>query len=107
MTIELYIAILLTVIVLAIVVGAAALVAFLVQLRRTAKTVETAAQRVVDQVHRVGDMAGTVSQLAMGLAGAFGKRSLLGAGLLYSLVRFFRRNKKKKNPFDDIGEDDE
>jgi cyanate permease len=107
MTIELYIAILLTVIVLAIGVSAAALVALLVQLRRTAKAVEAAAHRATEQVQRVGDMAGGLGQVAVGLAGAFGKKSLMGAGLLYSLIRFFRRNKKKKHSFDDVVEDNE
>ncbi|MBK8870335.1 MAG: hypothetical protein KBG07_01985 [Elusimicrobia bacterium] len=107
MTIELYIAILLTVVVVTIVVGAAALVVLVMQLRRTAKAVETAAHRAAEQVHRVGDMAGTLGQVAVGLAGAFGKKSLLGAGLLYSIVQFFRRKKEKKNPFEDVEENDE
>ncbi|MBK8871283.1 MAG: hypothetical protein IPN19_09625 [Elusimicrobia bacterium] len=95
MTIELYIAILLTVVVVTIVVGAAALVVLVMQLRRTAKAVETAAHQAAEQVHRVGDMAG-VGASGGGVGGAFGKKGLLGAGLLYSMVNSFDVKRKEK-----------
>lgn len=108
MTIELYIAILLTVIVLCILAGTVAIVIALIQLKRTARAVELAAIRAGDQIGRVGDMAGSLGQVALGLAGAMGKKTVLGAGLLYSLFRFIRRGKKKKNPLaEGEGDDDD
>ena len=107
MSIELYIAILLTIVVLSILAGAVALVVTLLQLTRTASAIEMAAVRAGDQIGRVGDMAGSLGQVAMGLAGAMGKKTVLGAGLLYSLFRFIRRGKKKKNPLAEEKDDDE
>lgn len=107
MSIELYIAILLTIVVLSILAGAVALVVTLLQLKRTASAIEMAAVRAGDQIGRVGDMAGSLGQVAMGLAGAMGKKTVLGAGLLYSLFRFIRRGKKKKNPLAEEKDDDE
>lgn len=107
MSIELYIAILLTIVVLSILAGAVALVVTLLQLKRTASAIEMAAVRAGDQIGRVGDMAGSLGQVAMGLAGAMGKKTVLGAGLLYSLFRFIRRGKKKKNPLTEEKDDDE
>lgn len=107
MSIELYIAILLTIVVLSILAGAVALVVTLLQLKRTASAIEMAAVRAGDQIGRVGDMAGSLGQVAMGFAGAMGKKTVLGAGLLYSLFRFIRRGKKKKNPLAEEKDDDE
>lgn len=100
MTLELYTAILLTLIVLSILIVAGAIVAALLQLRKTAQAIEHLAVRAGDQLGRVGDMAGSLGQVALGIAGAVGKKSLLSAGLLFSLFRFFRKRRKKENPFD-------
>ena len=104
MSIELYIAILLTVIVLCILAGTVTIVVTLIQLKVTARAIEMAAVRAGDQIGRVGDMAGSLGQVALGIAGAMGKKTGLGAGLLYSLFRFLRRGKKKTSP---LSEDDD
>ena len=107
MSIELYIAILLTIIVLSLLAGAVAFVVTLLQLKRTAAAIEIAAIRAGDQIGRVGDMAGSLGQVAMGIAGSMGKKTVLGAGLLYSLFRFLRRGKKKKSArVEEEGDDD-
>jgi uncharacterized membrane protein len=98
MSIELYIAILLTIVVLSILAGAVALVVTLLQLKRTASAIEMAAVRAGDQIGRVGDMAGSLGQVALGIAGTMGRKTVMGAGLLYSLFRFIRQGHKKKNP---------
>jgi hypothetical protein len=98
MTLELYIAVLLTIIVLSILAGTVSLVVVLFQLRNTARAIEMAAVRAGDQIGRVGDMAGSLGQVALGIAGAMGRKTVLGAGLLYSLFRFIRQGTKKKNP---------
>ncbi len=107
MSIELYIAILLTIVVLSILVGTAALVAALLQVKRTASAIEHAAVRAGDQIGRVGDMAGSLGQVALGIAGTMGRKTVLGAGLLYSIFRFLRRGKKKRNPFEEEEDDAE
>lgn len=107
MSIELYIAILLTIVVLSILAGAVALVVTLLQLKRTASAIELAAVRAGDQIGRVGDMAGSLGQVALGIAGTMGRKTVLGAGLLYSIFRFLRRGKKKKNPLAEEEDDDE
>jgi hypothetical protein len=106
MTIELYIAILLTVIVLCLLVGTIVVVVTLIQLKRTASAIEIAAIRAGDQIGRVGDMAGSLGQVALGLAGAIGKKTAFGAGLLYSLFRLLRRGKKNKDPLAEGKDDD-
>jgi hypothetical protein len=98
MTLELYIAILLTIVVLSILAGTVALVVVLIQLRGTARAIEMAAVRAGDQIGRVGDMAGSLGQVALGIAGTMGRKTVMGAGLLYSLFRFIRQGHKKKNP---------
>lgn len=107
MTLELYIAILLTIIVLSILAGTVALVVVLIQLRGTARAIEVAAIRAGDQIGRVGDMAGSLGQVVLGIAGAMGRKTVMGAGLLYSLFRFIRQgHKNKKNPLAEEEEDD-
>jgi hypothetical protein len=107
MSIELYIAILLTLIVLSILAVAVTLVVALLQLKRTASAIETAAVRAGDQIGRVGDMAGSLGQVALGIAGTMGKKTVMGAGLLYSIFRFLRRGKKKKKSCAESEDDDE
>ncbi|MBL8022796.1 MAG: hypothetical protein JNK54_00745 [Elusimicrobia bacterium] len=98
MSLELYIAILLTVVVLSIVVGTVALVVVLLQLKRAARSVERVVERTGDQIGQLGEMAGSLGQVALGIAGAMGKKTVVGAGLLYNLFQFFRHRRKKDSP---------
>jgi hypothetical protein len=98
MSLELYIAILLTVVVLSIVVGTVALVVVLLQLKRVARSVERVVERTGEQIDQLGEMAGSLGQVALGIAGAMGKKTVVGAGLLYNLFQFFRRSRRKDHP---------
>jgi|GEM_PF-3248285 len=100
MTVEVYIAVLLTIVVVAIGVAVTALVMVLIQLRRTARATEFLLIRLEEHLNRVGEKAGDLGQIVVGLASLVGKKTVLGAGVVYSLFRLIT-NRFSKPPKED------
>jgi hypothetical protein len=94
MSVEIYIAALLTVVVLAILVMTTALVVTLIQVKRAAQALAFLAGRAEDRMVQLGDAVGALSHVALGFVGGVGRKAALGAGLLYSFFSFLRRHRR-------------
>jgi hypothetical protein len=105
MTVEIYIAVLLTVVVLALVAGTVFLAMALWQVRRLVRLLEFFTLRLGDKVSRAGDVVSALGGAALAASGGLGKTAAFGAGLLYSVMRGFRR-KRAAAPPEDSGKDD-
>lgn len=105
MTVEIYIAILLTIVVLALVAGTVFLAMALWQVRRLVRILEFFTLRLGDKMSRAGDVVSALGGAALAASGTLGKSAAFGAGLLYSIMRGFRRKRAAASP-DESGKDD-
>lgn len=96
MTVNVYIAVLLTIIVIALVAGTIFLALALWQVRRAARALEQLANQFGSQVTRAGELVGTLGRTALLAAGGWGKTAAFGAGLVYTLLKQFRRRRSEK-----------
>lgn len=90
MTVEVYIAVCLTVIVLAIAVVTVFIAMTLWQLRRSARALEVLADRVGSQVGRLEGVVSTLGAAAAQATGRMGRGAMVGASLVWGLVNFLR-----------------
>lgn len=90
MTLEVYIAVCLTVIVLAIAVVTVFIAMTLWQLRRSARALEILADRVGSQVGRLEGMVSALGAVASQASGRVGRGAMFGASLVWGLINFLR-----------------
>jgi H+/Cl- antiporter ClcA len=102
MTIQIYIAILLTLIVVAIGVLTAVVVVALTQVRRTAQALEVLAGRLDAQLSRLQNVAGLVSNLAGAATGRAGRFAGAAATFLFGVMSALRRRRKADGDADDL-----
>ena len=93
MTVDIYIAICLTIIVIAIGVVSTVLVITLFQIKRTVKALERVAQEADRQLLKIGSISGALSGFASAASGRLGRTVSLAAGLVSALAHFFRRDR--------------
>lgn len=96
MNIETYIAVCLTLIVIAV-LGVSLFVGLaLWQLRRAARALEALSTRLGDQVGRLEGLAGALGSAALAATGRLGKGAALGASLAWGAINFFRQRRRAR-----------
>ena len=108
MTVDVYIAVLLTIIVLAMVARTLFLALALWQVRRAARALERVSDQFGNQMNRAGEFVGTLGRTALLAAGGWGKTAAFGAGLVFTLLKHFRRRRsEEKQSSDDSADENE
>ncbi len=94
MTVQVYIAVCLTIIVIAVGAVTVFLAMALWQLRRAAKALEALSTRLEFQVGRLEGLTGALTGAAMAATGGLGKGAALGASALWGLVSYLRKRRR-------------
>lgn len=96
MNVEIYIAVCLTLIVVAVAGVSVFLILALWQLRRAARALEALATRLGTQVGRLEGLAGALGNVALAATGGVGRGAAMGASVVWSVIDFFRQRRRAR-----------